>query len=122
MRHRLRFAGESTTWGGGGVAFVEPLARPDESTLARRYLISDEQFDDLRDKEGRRLYDLAIDLGEVDGHRSLTLTSSTSAAPNPPSPAYRAMILGGLAESHGLMADAASNYLDLRIGGSVSEG
>ena len=90
----VRFAGESSVWG-GGTAFYTP---GDTGLVhARAYLLSLEQLGDLVAQETRHpvgrplvlaeagptrhgmsyVYDVVLDLGELDGHRLLTLSSST---------------------------------------------
>lgn len=53
LAHRRFFAGRSRTWGGGGVAFIDP--RPGSgATPARRYLLTFEQFEDVWAQESGR--------------------------------------------------------------------
>lgn len=120
--HRLYFARSSSTWGSGGVAFVEPESQPTMHTLARAYLITEEQLADLWDKEGRRWYDRAVDLGELDGARLFSFTSSTVSAAKPPSRPYRNVVVRGLVEAHGLDVEAAEAYVDERIGAPSASG
>lgn len=125
---RLRFAGESTMWG-GGMAFFSPA---DEGVVhARAYLLRLEQFGDLLAQETRqpvgrplvlaekgptrhglsRVYDVVLDLGELDGHRMLTLSATRDQPVNRPSEAYVRTMLDGLAEGFGLDPESRIAYL-----------
>lgn len=126
---RLSFAGESSVWG-GGMAFYTP--GPDGVVHARAYLLRLEQLGDLVAQEARhpvgvdlvldpdrgptrhglsRTYDVLLDVGELDGHRMLTLTGSTVPVVNAPSASYVRVMLDGLADGFGLDADARAAYL-----------
>ena len=125
---RLRFAGESSVWG-GGMAFYTP---GDEGAVhARAYLLSLEQLADLVAQETRQpvgrtlvlaehgptrhgmshIYDVVLDLGELDGHRLLTLSSSRDHPANPPSAAYLRTMMDGLAEGFALDIEEQIAYL-----------
>jgi len=125
---RLRFAGESSVWG-GGMAFYTP---GDEGVVhVRAYLLSLEQLADLVAQETRhpvgktlvlaehgptrhglsRIYDVVLDLGELDGHRLLTLSSSLDHPVNPPSEAYLRTMMDGLAEGFALNVEEQIAYL-----------
>lgn len=134
LSHRLLFAGESRWWGGGGVAFIDP--DPSEATtLARAYLITAEQFQDVLAQESGREVGSEVDLAAVAsggssilgsgnydrvvhvGHRDwpmLTFTTPRSVAelsPNPPGQAYRDTIVRGIVEAHGLSTLEAERYV-----------
>lgn len=139
MRHRLFFAGESRWWGGGGVAFVDPDAgHPSTPTLARAYLVTGQQFQDVlaqesgrevgtevdlsgviahgRDELGQGRYDLVIRVGDLDGVPLMTFTTPRPVGelpPNPPSESYADVLRSGLMESHGMDDAQARNYLAL---------
>jgi hypothetical protein len=129
----LRFAGESSVWG-GGMAFYSPLG---EGTVhARAYLLRLEQLVDLVAQESRHpvgttlvladagptrhglstVYDVLMDLGELDGHRLLTLSASRHHPLNPPSGAYVRTMSDGLADGFDLDADARVAYLASAVG------
>jgi hypothetical protein len=133
LRGHLRFAGESTVWG-GGMAFYSP---DDEGTVhARAYLLRLEQLVDLVAQESRhpvgttlvladaghtrhglsKVYDLVMDLGQLDGHRLLTLSASRYHPPNPPSGAYVRTMADGLSDGFDLDADALVAYLASAVG------
>jgi hypothetical protein len=132
MPGQMFFGWKSPTWG-GGIAFYH--ADLEGATLARAYLISEEQFADVAAQEMHREPGSDLDLttvleeerhtlgpgryealhlvGELDGHPVLTFTT-----PEPhdvpheaPSPAYLAIVASGLRDTHGLDADAVIDYL-----------
>ena len=103
----LCFGGESGAWGGGMAFFV-----PGDSGVvhARAYLLHHDQLGDLIAQEARRpvgspwalapsgptrhglsqVYDVVLDLGRLDGHRLVTLTTTGHHPPNPPRTGVRA--------------------------------
>ena len=125
---RVRFAGDSSVWG-GGTAFYAPGDRG--AVHARAYLLTLEQFGDLVAQETRhpvgrslvlarsgptrhgmsRVYDVVLDLGRLDGHRLLTLSSSADHPVKPPSAAYLRTLMDGLAEGFGLGVEEQVAYL-----------
>jgi hypothetical protein len=139
----LYFAGWSDrAWGGTAAGFItlDAQAAP---ALARAYLITPRQFqevvrqenanvaraDDVRlNMEGARKhghvrmlpqghYSELVDCGQRDGYPMLSFTASENRTDfRPPSPAYLRMIRSGLLESHGLNTDDAVQYLKDRPG------
>ncbi len=129
---RIRFGGQSTTWG-GGVAFLDADA-PDRA-LARAYLITEGQFADVAAQEMHRDPSEDLDLGTVleqgrhsvgpGRYETLHLVGELEAAPvltftaadpdelpvNPPSTAYLRMIARGLRETHDLGPADVAGYL-----------
>ena len=124
----LRFAGASSVWG-GGTLFYDP--RGEGEVHARAYLLRLEQFGDLVAQETRQpvgrtlvlaatgatrhgfsqVYDVVLDLGELDGHRLVTLSSTRDHSTSPPSEAYVRMLLSGLADGFALDGEARVDYL-----------
>ncbi|MBJ8346373.1 hypothetical protein JGU72_16980 [Antrihabitans sp. YC2-6] len=105
------FAGESRTWGGGR-AYYDPTTAG--RTPARGYLLSSEQFDDLRAQEPP-VYDRLLELGVRDGARMLTFTSSYGKAAvenTHPAPEYLSIMAEGIAETHGWTAAEITKYLE----------
>ena len=131
------FAWESPTWG-GGIAFYDATAQGE--TLARAYLVSEQQFADVAAQEMHRLPGEDLDLstvlsrarhdlgpgryeslhlvGELEGHPVLTFTAPDPSAlqRNSPTQPYLAMIARGLSETHGLSVEAITTYLAGRPG------
>ncbi|MCX5045084.1 hypothetical protein OG921_18110 [Aldersonia sp. NBC_00410] len=94
------FAGESHTWGGGR-AYYDPLVPG--PTPARGYLVTREQFDDIRAQEPP-VYDRVLEVGVLDDAPMYTFTSthgSAEVAPTRPVEAYLRTIADGIAEAHG---------------------
>lgn len=125
---RLRFAGASRVWG-GGTAFYRPASQG--AVHARAYLLRMEQLADLVAQETRhpvgrslpladtgptrhglsRIYDVVLDLGELDGHRLVTLSSTHDHPGRPPSEAYVRTLLDGLSEGFALDVESRIAYL-----------
>lgn len=106
------FAGESRIWGGGR-AYYDPDVPG--RTPARAYLITVEQFDDIRAQEPP-VYDRLLEVGVHDDIRMLTFTSSlgrSSATLNMPSDAYLATIAQGIHEAHGWDTATIQQYFDV---------
>ena len=62
------------------------------------------------------MYDVVLDLGRLDGHRMLTLSSSRDHPVNPPSAAYVQTLMDGLAEGFGLGVEERVAYLAASAG------
>ncbi len=131
------FAWTSPTWG-GGIAFYD--ADGEGSALARAYRVTSQQFADVAAQEMRREPGEDLDLthvmenarhelgpgryealhlvGELEGEPVLTFTAPDPSAlePEPPAPAYLAMLARGLGESHGLSEPEVVSYLRERPG------
>ena len=134
--HRLYFAGRSRTWG-GGVAFVDPAPGPDVGTLARAWLMTAGQLEDVvaqeRDAPHAAIdaeavvregvvplgdgahYGTILGLGALRGLPALTCTAPPPGpgglVPSAPTAAYLQLVARGLAEAHGLALAAAARYL-----------
>jgi hypothetical protein len=126
------FGWHSPTWG-GGIAFYD--ADSAGATLARAYLLTDQQFADVAAQEMHREPGSDLDLthvlrdtrhdtgpgryeslhlvGELDGHPVLTFTTPEPDVlqRNSPTAAYLTTIAAGLRESHGLDVEAIVDYL-----------
>lgn len=135
LPHRLLFARRSHTWGGGGVAFVDPAAAPGVRTLGRAWLLTLDQFADvvaqecgvptgsleLPDLTGASVvvhpghwYGCVVPIGVREGWPLVTFTDEDAAGlePRSPAPSYRSVVAAGLAEAHGLSAAEAHAYVD----------
>ena len=79
LHHRLYFAGNSGTWN-GGVAFVGTKRDEQVRTLGRVYMITMEQLNDIRRKEGPsdHWYGNKLLLGTLDGLSVYTLTRTAT--------------------------------------------
>jgi hypothetical protein len=125
----LRFAGESTVWG-GGIAFYDP--RADGELAARAYLLTFGQLSDVVAQETRRpvgsdltledgvdgrwrvssyVYETLLHVDDQDGVPMFTITSLQNLQPAPPSAAYVRTMLDGLGETFGWTADERVDYL-----------
>lgn len=134
----LYFGGRSTVWGGGAVAFVDPEPDPAAGTLARGWLIEQEQLADLLAQERGRLpgddvvpfadlgamgsltlgtgwYEHVLLCGAIDGRPVVTFTSAQPVPVGRPHRSYLDRLVAGLVESHGLTAEEAEAYLEARI-------
>ncbi len=134
----VSFAWESPTWG-GGIAFFDPEGAG--TSFGRAYRLTVEQFADVasqemhRDPSGDPLDLLALAaagslelgpgryetlhvVGDIDEVPVVTFSSHPSGelTLNAPRPAYLTMMARGLAEAHGLAADAITDYLLARPG------
>lgn len=133
LPHPLFFAGSFQSWGGGGVAFVDP----DQSGRAhsRAYLVTEQQFVDVLRQENARA-DLDCEVADlvsagdtvvspstpygrvltgrwVDDRPCVTFTcpDPTALQPNTPSSAYLATIAAGLFVGGELERDEIVTYL-----------
>lgn len=131
--HRLLFARQSSTWG-GGVAFLDPAATPGTRTLGRAWLVTLDQFADVLAQEcglpvgsveappldgglvvahPGHWYGCVVPLGALDEWPMVTFTDERAAdlVPSRPGAAYRAVVAEGLAETHGLSPAEADAYI-----------
>jgi len=137
--HPLYFAHHSSSWQGGGVAFIDHTPVQSETTLGRLYKITEEQFCDVAGQEnGKATMDIDWDilnttksfeietgwygrvlyLGRKDNLPIVTVTAKRKMEEMPlnkPSQQYIDTIVAGLIETHGLSAQEACNYLENRF-------
>lgn len=107
----LYFAGATSRWGDGGVAFTGPERDPEPSTLARAWLLPLDRVEEIKALEGR-WYDAWMDCGSIDGIPVVTFTGSVARSPvNPPSPRYVEVVVRGLRATHGLSPEEVAAYL-----------
>lgn len=89
-----------TRWGQGGVAFIDPATKG--STLGRAYLITRQQYEDIKRQEGPQ-YNFDLSLGEFHGKPAVTCTSNHHVPGiNEPSPLYKFVFDEGIAQTHDL--------------------
>jgi hypothetical protein len=134
----LYFAGTSTRWGDGGVAFTSIERDATPSTLARAWLLPVARIAEIGAQENGlaidaaaldldavrsdglhrafdRWYDAWIDCGELDGIPVVTLTSTSPRTPvNPPGPEYARIVARGLRVTHGMTRESVADYLSPR--------
>ncbi len=132
--YRLYFAGLSSGWG-GSPAFVDTERSDVDRSLARAYLITWAQFEDVVAQENGRVrspitvtaltdgtfeligpgrYENLLCVGERDGVPIVTFTAPwalSAVTPGKPSADYLAMLITGLREAHGLDDNAIVAYL-----------
>jgi hypothetical protein len=134
----LYFAGWSTRWG-GAPCFIDIAENAATPALARAYLITWGQFEDVVAQENARpttpielprselvegfsralgpaRYDNLLCVGRMEGSPVLTFTSpwamaDTERGQRAPSPAYLKMLISGLRESRAMTDDAVVAYL-----------
>jgi len=109
----------SNNWGAGGVAFLEPEAttNPNDWTLGRMWRITRDQYEEIRDKEGRKSYDKEIPLGAKDNISICTITNSRRLENSVgPSENYIKTIVSGLLETYQMPNPEIVNYLINKAG------
>lgn len=150
--YSLYFAGNSRTWRHEGNDENRPSGRAyvglrpgKDTTKARAYLITREQFEDVTAQEngidmldpidldeleksghlsagidaepGRIIYDELVHCGRIDGLHAVSFTSSQRISPyTKPSKAYLRVMASGLMEAHGLRPEAVEAYLSTKPG------
>lgn len=94
----MYFGHESKWWDYGGVAFLD-INKP-YRTIGRAYLVTDEQFKEIRKQEGKsgNWYDQLLDLGKCDGYRIRTFTNSSGHEYKETSQKYLQVIEDGIKE------------------------
>lgn len=136
ISHRLYFAHHSKTWDNGGVAFIEPEPSTTWVTLARAYLITEEQFRDVflqengKDPRNNSLklswealeqgsslnvcnnwYGRLLRLNDLNGLKCFTFTSPYPITESePPSKLYIQVIARGIMQSHGISFSEVADY------------
>jgi hypothetical protein len=136
--HGLWFGGESVIWGGGR-AYVDHRLDEVPATLARAWLLTQEQWADVHALESGRdpddlldpacvasgecrpvgdgRYDVLVGLGaHDDGVPVVTFTGPPFGDPTRPAADYLRAIALGLREAHGLSVEQVVDYLALRPG------
>jgi hypothetical protein len=99
-------------WGEGGVAFIDPQKDKNSKTLCRMWKITKEQYEKVRDQEGRSWYDKEIPLGEDGGLPVYTITNIVILNHIVcPSDDYIKTIALGLKETYNFKDDEIVNYL-----------
>ena len=128
----LYFAGTSTRWGDGGVAFASIDRDAVPATLGRAWLLPVATIAEVGAQENGlpleratldlgagdhrafpgRWYDAWIACGAIDGRPVVTLTSTVRREPeNPPCQAYATVVGRGIRASHGLTDEEVAAYI-----------
>lgn len=121
INHRLYFANKSCLWDNKGVAFIDPKEDKSEVTLGRMYLITKEQFNQIKQLEGSK-YQNKVRLGAYDGREIVTFTDYEVNEENIPSERYVEIIQKGLRETYkNLSKKEVVEYLDCRINRNIAD-
>jgi len=103
IHHQLYFANSSPQWEDQGVAFLNPRMNEHIVTLGRVYLMTREQFDEIKFMEcgssETGWYRHEMNLGSLEGIPVRSFTSPNVLEPNPPSDKYLNVIRIGLMET-----------------------
>jgi len=111
--HRLYFAKNSSRWDNKGVAFITSQKEENTNlhTLVRFWKVTEEQFEEIQEQEGKDWYNRMVDLGEKDGLKILTITGDWLNKINLPSSRYIEIIKKGLKETTKWTDKKIENYL-----------
>lgn len=121
INHKLYFANKSCIWENKGVAFIDPKEDKNEVTLGRMYLITKDQFEQIKLFEGSK-YQNKVRLGTYDGKEIVTFTDYEVNEENLPSERYVEIIQKGLRETYkSLSKDQIIKYLDCRINKNIAD-
>jgi len=107
LPHERYYGNSSSTWGGKGVAFIDPDKKG--TTSGRAYLVTTAQFKEIQQQEGDspnwygRIVEMGCDENKIPYQ---TFTSKNRRSENVPSDEYLAVIEEGMRE----LADAHQNY------------
>ena len=121
INHKLYFANKSYLWENKGVAFIDPKEDKNEVTLGRMYLITKDQFKQIKQLEGSK-YQNKVRLGAYDGREIVTFTDYEVNEENIPSERYVEIIQKGLRETYkNLSKKEVVEYLDCRINRNIAD-
>lgn len=105
INHRMYFAQEASWWDEKGVAFIDPKENQNEKTLGKMYLITKEQFHQIKSQEGY-WYQNRLNLGKYDGKEIVTFTDFNIEEINEPSEKYLDVIKRGILETYKDMTES----------------
>lgn len=114
----LYFARKSDSWGSQGVAFLALKKTSDKSerTYGRIWKITEDQFLEVWDQEGKGWYDKKVGLGRHDDNLPIyTFTSSSALDGNSPSKEYLETLRIGLDETWKLKEEDISKYIERAV-------
>jgi len=111
--HRLYFAKKSSRWESKGVAFLTCEQEPVSEchAVVRLWKISENQFEDIHNQEGKTWYDKILSIGEKDGLEIKTITGCWMCELNTPSEKYLDVIKKGLKETTDWNDEQIENYI-----------
>ncbi|MHC5067906.1 MAG: histone deacetylase [Planctomycetota bacterium] len=133
LPYPLSFAGRFASWQGGGAAVLDPQRDDSVQTLARGYLITRAQFEDVLRQEnadpaiiatdlpleagvsaviGDGPYARVLCLGEQDGVPLYTCTAAADVEAAAPSKPYLQCLIAGLRETFALNKQGVRKYLE----------
>lgn len=108
---------QTSNWGRGGVAFIGHHENKGLKTFCRMWKITREQYEEVRDQEGRSWYGKEIPLGENGGVPIYTITNEAVLSNIIcPSDAYLKTIALGLKETYKLNEEEIADYLITKEG------
>ncbi len=110
----LYFAKQSLRWGRKGVAFITCEEEKDKNyhTVVRLWEITEEQFNEIWNQEGREWYHKKLCLGEEGGIKIYTITGCWLDEINLPSKEYLEVIKSGLKETTNWDNEKIEKYLE----------
>jgi hypothetical protein len=108
---------ETFNWGRGGVAFIGHAEDKELKTFCRMWKITREQYEEVRNQEGRSWYGKEIPLGENGGMPIYTITNEAVLSNIIcPSDAYLKTIALGLKETYNFSEEEIADYLIAKEG------
>ncbi|GLI54478.1 hypothetical protein [Thermodesulfovibrio yellowstonii] len=112
--HRLYFAKNSSRWGNGGVAFLScgRTDNPEMHAIVRLWKISEIQFYEINQQEGKGWYNKILSFGEKDGLEIKTFTGCWENSVNQPTEEYLDCIIKGIRETTGWDDERIKNYIN----------
>ena len=114
--YTLYFGNESSSWGSGGVAFLD-INQPGE-TLGRMYLITKEQFDHVHMQEGNytNWYNEIVTLGDYEGIEIQTFTNKSLRPKASPNESYHGVLVEGIRETYpDMSSEGIEKYIKLGL-------
>ncbi|MCK5811435.1 MAG: hypothetical protein KAG94_00925 [Clostridiales bacterium] len=112
IHHKMYFAKSSSSWGGGGVCFINPIPNPKVITYGRMYLVTKEQYEQIWCQEGKSWYNKKIIIGQDEGIDIVTFTNSKNLLITKPHQSYKDVIIKGLIQTYPSLTLAdITNYI-----------
>lgn len=112
IHYQMYFAKNSSSWGGGGVCFINPIPDPNIYTYCRMYLVTKEQYEQIWNQEGKSWYNKKIVIGQENGIDIVTFTNSENLLVTKPHQSYLDIVIQGLKQTFpSLSYSEILNYL-----------